>query len=246
MPEDSIETGYEQLDKELRELFDFCEGDGAQRLRQAVEEHSLDKQTLAAIIPDEALRVAGLLVSPLLYEGLVQNVNPAARPALESARRLTKEKLNSAFEDPLVRARSCELAAQVSGMGKPSPLEDSTNVIAGVSSLQTWLGAAPRLKPAVRFGFTNPTGRLLLDSLLDWDDILYLANALTNVLSKQMSEGQELAKLGQVKVTDTIKLARHIREISKNLCTIGSLALVYGITPAPAEGPDDTAQPPSR
>lgn len=57
-----------------------------------------------------------------------------------------------------------------------------------------WLGEPPSLAPAVQLVVTDETGDHVLDKVIDWDDLLFLAESTLIVLKESVDAGATLVK----------------------------------------------------
>ncbi len=252
MPDDSIEAGVGSLDEDLRALLDFCESERLQQLQDAIARDTLTEQQFVGLVPEGALRVANALSSPVACESVREIVSENARPLIRKAEALVRDHFDTILrnpivrrvsENPIVRRAFEKMSATQEERTAAASVRDSFNIISGTSSLPTWVGSPPELRPTVRIGFLDKNGRLLLDSFLTWDDLLFLVGSLINVLAEQLEAGRELAKLQQLELGNTAKLADRIQDITKTLSKIKSLAPVYGIEVRSADSGQDRQAP---
>ena len=105
------------------------------------------------------------------------------------------------------------------------------NVISRLGGMSTLLGSPPNLTPAVRIAFRDKRGKLLLDSLLSWDDVLFVGQALTDIAADEFESSKKLAELDLLDLDDDDrkKLAKHINDLGRHLDRLRKAAPVYGI-----------------
>ncbi len=94
-----------------------------------------------------------------------------------------------------------------------------------------YLGNAPALVPAVRVAFRDSRGKLLLDSLLDWDDLLYVSKTLADIAADEFQAAEELCEARMLNRDEDFlgKLGKHIRELSQHVDRLQRLAPQYGV-----------------
>lgn len=229
-----VSTGIDQLDEDLRSLFDFCNADRLADLHKALEDKEVSTDDLADMIPEGVLSLV-LACQPGQYDELWETVQEGARPTLQEAKQLVAEHLTVLLEHPkakLLLTRAVRSALEKAKRTKAHPLEKSFNVVTGVASITLYLGTPPELRPSQRVAFTSSDGRLLLDTVMDWDDMTYVVGNLIHTLAERMDEAKVLQEKGQLEeIPEKIKgkLARRFTEIQTHLRTIVQLAPFYGI-----------------
>ena len=244
MPDDPIETGVDSLDEDLRALLDFCESERLQQLQDAIARDTLTEQQFVGLVPEGALRMANVLSSSVAYESVHEQVSENARPLILKAEALVRDHFDTILRHRIVRRAFEKMAATQEERTPTASVVDNFNIISRTSSLHTWVGSPPELRPMVRVGFLDKNDRLLLDSFFSWDALLFVAESLMSILAEQLEKGQELAKLQQLELGNTAKLTDRIQDITKTLSKIKSLAPVYGIEVSPPDSGQQDHQAP--
>lgn len=238
MLERDVNTGVTQLDDDLKVLFDFCTSERLKRLQEAAANDALTEDNLADFVPEEVLRAASVLSEPSGFEFLRDQATESSRPVIEEAKALVDHHLNAAFRHPAIIKRAEELVTQKTKMDDAfAAVRENLNVIAAVGGRFMWTGIPPKLTPALHVAFLDSNSKLLLDSLLEWDDVLFVASGLVERLSEAMGAGQKLAD--QLDIGNTVTLAHRILNIEKALAKLKSLAAVYGIDFESVESGED-------
>lgn len=228
MAETEIDTGSSSLDKGLKLLFESCEAERLQEVQRALSCADTPEQELASLLPDGALYTAHVLSSPAGFRELRDQVKKDARDLIDRAKGLVDEHLSSILGHPAVvgRLKSIVNAAEAKDA---SPLLDSLHKITTISQTRLWVGVPPELSPSVLIGFIDRKQRLLLQSTLNLDELLFLVRAISKVVEETLQDAQPLAQADQLDLGDIPKLARHIAAIDEHLAEIKRLAPTVGI-----------------
>ena len=105
------------------------------------------------------------------------------------------------------------------------------NTISSLSVMSTFAGSPPDLTPAVRIAFRDKQRKVLLDSLLNWNDLLFVSKALADSAADAFESSKKLAELDLLDIDDDDrkKLAKHINDLGRHLDRLRKAAPVYGI-----------------
>ena len=230
----SLSTGIPGLDEDIRSLFEFCETENLPKLRKALETQGVSADDIVKMVPEGVVRLV-LGLGPGQYGVLLDKVGEGGRPALEKAKRLVDENLGVLSEYPKGRAvlkKGVERLVEGAEHAEESALATALNTVRGVSALATYVGTPPELVPCLRVALTAKHNRLLLDTLMDWDDLTHVTGNLTELLAEAMAEAKLLAEKGQlaeIPERTKTKLAQRLNEMEAHLRTIRQLAPFYGI-----------------
>ena len=108
----------------------------------------------------------------------------------------------------------------------------ASGVLRTIESLRhmpLWEGQPPRMRPSSRVAFFGAGRRLLLDSVFDWDDYLFVATALVRLLICEMESGKPLAERGYTELPYKKKMEENIRQLEEQLARIKDLGSLYGL-----------------
>lgn len=224
-----IKTGVDQLDSDLRALFDLVGSDELRKVKEAIANKELSPKDFGRIVPRGVLRLALILTPPLNFKLTLHKCEDGAHELLEEARRLIREHFPDIDSHPAVfEIVKPEIAAtQEQQKGASWQL----NVISRLTVMTTFLGPPPKLTPAVRIAFRDKPGKLLLDSLMNWDDVLFVSQALADIAADEFESSKKLAELDLLDLDDDNRkeLAKHINKLGRHMERLRQAAPVYGI-----------------
>ena len=95
--------------------------------------------------------------------------------------------------------------------------------------------------PAVRMGLRERRKKLLLDTTVDWDDVLFLAAGLVTLLAEQFERWESLQEGGQLELPDREEMSEKIGRLEASLKRVKKLAPSYGVKMASAGEQDESA-----
>lgn len=221
-----IETGIPVLDDDLRVLFAMQERGELSALRDILANPKLTETDFDRRVPAALLRLSMGLLAPGNFKEMTKLISESSRPLLEQARQVLSAELSNLQSHALAQKRLRQLSRP-----EPftAPLVQSMHVITRVHSIDTWLGTPPNLRPAVQVAFADKEGALLLNTLLDWDDLFFVAYSLLKVAAQSMDRGKPLFEHGQIKFEDEWRIPERIRDIGQALAKIQALAPYYGL-----------------
>jgi len=141
---------------------------------------------LVDLIPPSALRLAMAVASQPHFQSLADS-NPDLAEQLTTVRKLV-----------LASFPGLALSSAVPSAGLEKSREDGSNEflcrLAAVAHAKVWLGDPPSLAPAVQLVVTDETGDHVLDQVIDWDNLLFLAESTLIVLKESVDAGATLVK----------------------------------------------------
>ena len=225
MPELEIDTGNEQLDADLRQLFSLSESGRLQKLSSTCA--TLSDAEFQESVPDRLLRIVAAFAEASEFEELLKLL-PESESILKRAKAITDEFGPPLLLHPLATKRVA-IIKQAAGDSSTEPLASSLRVIRTIQHVYTWFGTPPKLVPGVRIAFVNKRGNLLLDTSLDWDDLLFVIDGLLRIAAGGMREARALAEQQQLELGDRAKLGRRIATCQESLAEIMTLARSCGI-----------------
>ncbi len=237
MPELKIETGIEQLDADLRELFALSDSGRLGELSSTCA--TLSDAEFQESVPDGLLRIVAALANASEFETLLAQL-PGSESVLKQAKQVTDALGAPLLSHPLAPRRIVAFK-QAAASSSTEPLASSLHVIRSIQHVYTWFGTPPKLVPGVRIAFVNKRHDLLLDTSLDWDDLLFVIDGLLRIAAGSMRDARVLAEQQQLELGDRAKLGRRIATCQESLSEIVELASSCGIqasvTPATGEPP---------
>jgi len=218
------DTGFKELNDDLKELFEICEGDKLNAIKDAIANKELSSDEFAKVVPKSVIRLSSFLVGPQFHL-FVESVRKDSIPLIREAKSLIEKHFLSLFEHEA--ARSLLKEEMKEGPSHEESLHDKG--ISGVTHYRIWAGSPPELTPAVCIGFKNKKGKILWESKLDWDDLSFLLDALAKILFDLLDEGKSLVECKQIDLSDAQKVGERIENTLEHFENIKKLAPTYGI-----------------
>jgi hypothetical protein len=155
------------------------------RLRAALEGVP-DPATIIQNIPPAVLRLAMAVAWPPSYQSMVQN-HPEAADRLASARDFVVTALPG-----LALASAVQPAVIAASADDGRRGADLVRGLRSVGHANLWFGRRDALVPAVRVVLTDNAGEPAFDGILDWTDIIFVADSLLKVLADSINDGGDL------------------------------------------------------
>lgn len=218
-----VSTGIKSLDDDLRELFAICE-DKKQlsTIKQAIANKDISAEDFSKIVPEILIAFSFFLTGPQ-FTFLLGDINKEAVGLVEDAKSLIEEHFGNLFENELAKSMFKEMSKGQQG-DSGSLMDD---VIQGIGYYLIWEDEPPELTPAVRIAFKNRKRKILLKTRLDWEDLSFLLNKLTEIFVKLLEKGKPLAELGQLDLSDSQEVAKSIEKTLGNLQKIKEIMPIY-------------------
>lgn len=227
--EREVHTGIARLDEDLQVLFDFCGGAKLETFRNAVADRAISEERLSGLVPQAVVNLT-LLVTAGDFEAVSLKASEAGRHALQRAKALVEENFSQLWAHPTGRRVLLEAAPKAAKRPGPNPLADSLHIISSITSLHLYAGTPPELIPLVRVALESQAGALLLDTMMDWNDLSYVASRLLSLLARSMEQARTLADSGQLDIAAIkTKVQTRLEEAQESLGQIKRLAPHYGI-----------------
>jgi hypothetical protein len=233
MSELNINTGIELLDDDLRAVFEAVTPKKRQAIIAAIGNYDLSKSEFFEIVPQAIFRVVAGFRNPSGFKSLLEKVNEESRPHLERAREIAEQH----FADILKHPAIMPLAAGNDDDDDHLFSSEVLNTITKIRHMPQWKGQPPQMCPASRVAFFGLDQNLLLDSVFDWDDYLYVTETLLKMLICEMKSGKALADLGQVELPYKTEMRDRIQSLEKHVGTIKELCAVYRLNASGADEP---------
>jgi len=219
---ESINTGNEMLDSDLKELFQVAAGPRLQAVHGAIKKRNLSEPDFAKIAPPSVIRVTHALTDPENFKSLLKQCPVEVHPLLKKAKGLAQKEFSDLPSHPAA-SRILEKEAE----DKKPRL--NYNTISRISWISEWVGKPPKLLPTVRIGLRDRRDELLLDTTVDWDDLLYLIQGLSRILTEHMEESLELGRASLLEIPDKGELSNKIGNTRANLDRLLELAPEFDI-----------------
>jgi hypothetical protein len=219
-----INSGVKGLDKDLVEFLGLCESERLEPVKNAIKNKNASPEELEKLIPNSIIRII-VALSGLQYHFLLDRVHKESIPFIEKARSLIEKHFGDFFENHAVRTLVSRVVEQ--NEDEEESLED--NCVNSISYFLTWEDGPPELTPSAMIGLKNKKGKILCDIRAGWDNLSYLISALSQVLVNLLENGKVFADKGQIDLSDSENVARHIKKLSEQIDEIKKIAPAYKI-----------------
>lgn len=223
-----LRINTEAMAGDLKAFFEFVESEELGSGKAALKNKALSPTELRESIPDSAIRVVMSLTDAPSFSLVSETCEASIRPDLERARDLAQEHFAELRSHPAIVKLLKEMLSK-SSTEQHDELE--LNSIAKIGYFPMYVGIAPELTPTVRVAFRSLRGKLLLDSQLDWDDLLYVSKVLADIAADQLQAAESLNEAGMLRIDDKLrgKLAAHISELAHHVDRLQQSAPSYGV-----------------
>ncbi|HYI10000.1 MAG TPA: hypothetical protein VEK57_13150 [Thermoanaerobaculia bacterium] len=141
---------------------------------------------LLELIPPHVLRLAMATASQPHFQSLVDSY-PDLAERLATARRLVLASFPGL-------ALSSAIPATGLAESQDQGANDSLRNLGAVSHAKVWLGEPPVLAPVVQLVVTDDAGGRVFDQVIDWTDLLFLAESTLTVLKESIDAGATLVQ----------------------------------------------------
>jgi hypothetical protein len=232
MVEKKIRTGIEQLDEDLIGLFELCDDNNRlDAVKNAIANKDITTEEFAKIVPESIVRLSVALNGPQYNLFLLEKIREDSISLVEQAKNLLDKHFPNLFEN---KAAKSTLKKE---MAEPPESEESLadKVISGVGYYCKWDGAPPKLTPAIHISFKNKKRKILLDSVLEWDDLSFVVETLTGAFVDLLEKGKALVELGQLDLSEAAKVGERIGRTFEDLEKVKKLAHSYKVKIVPPE-----------
>jgi hypothetical protein len=211
-------TGSSGFDEGLRGLFQLKLGQAEETIRTAQG----DVKKIIAGIGRDIVRVALTLEDDENLEMFFRADPPKLQPLFEEARTITRKLFGEVLRDPGKRAQLAD------ALFEPPPKLDEYYASMGfvniIEATSEWLFDVDEIRPRLRVLLMSPSRSVLLNSTLDWDDIVYVAHRLINEMRDDFKNLEYLTPEARrrIKVKSEFgdRVAKRMSIISKDLKVI--------------------------
>jgi hypothetical protein len=191
MTEKNISTGFEELDSDFAEFRQFISNDGLDALRELAQKRDVKVGDLFRIMPLGAVRFARNLLDDKDFEKSVRSVASDSEPLLKEAREIAKEKIQPLFDSEALYKIVYPDKLPSEKSERRHELQ-KLNTIDSISALSSWMVFdSEKIYPTIRFFFSSDDTPLL-DSVLDWDDAMFLAEAMISETNRDLVKYQSV------------------------------------------------------
>ena len=234
MSDTPIDTGSEQLDADLRFLFQVRSDEKTLAdLKAALADEAIGSEELHEFLPPKVCGLLTALRTPSRYEWLLNKVDDNARRYIEEAKCFADDELVDLFKHPaFFEAALGRKTQETAEAPDPRSMESVLRSISGIQHFPTWLGPSAdsgNFRPSVRVIFYDERKEPLLDTTADWDTLLFASSGLLEILAKQLETGQDMVRKIDHDADSKGAMADRIRELETALIRIKELAPIYEI-----------------
>jgi hypothetical protein len=224
-------TGIKRLDNDIRFVLESEAAGTLSTQCKPFADHSLSLDALQAAVPEPVFRLTLALWAKVGFELLLEDIPEASRPVVAAARDcIVRYVLDLESHPALQEAGKTELRKlRQKKEDEDEPLRLDT--ISSIGHVPTYTGDPKALRPGIRAAFRNSKGKLLLDSMLWWDDILFVARAMLEICSEEMNDAASLheAKILKIDEDEKAQLGKKLTEIRNALLSLDGAAKNFGI-----------------
>lgn len=217
-----FETGSKELDNDLKELFDICESDKLDTVKQAILNKELSEEDFSKVVPVSLIRLSFLLTGPQ-FNILLEKIHKDSIPFVKKAKSLLEVHFNNLFDSKPAKSLMEDMISQPQDVGEA--LGDK--VVSRITHYFVWEGSPPKLTPAVHLGFKNRKGKLLFDTRVDWDDLSSILEKLSGIFSELLERGKSLAKSRKVDLDYASDVKDRVIRILENFKKIQDVLPTY-------------------
>lgn len=227
--EDNSSTGIEELDRDLDAYFALLKSPRLGDVADLFKDESRSIADIRAVMSDGIIKLLLVLADPISYSVLIKRCNESGKRRLEDAHKSVKKHFPRIRYHPAI----VDFAAQAAGSDARDDDKEELkfNTISSIGHARFYFGEPPNLLPVLRIAFRNNRGKLLLDSTMDWDDMLFVSKVLANILVDEFKVAMQL-KDAEMLTSDKEfreKIAKHISDLSTYINQLDSLANEIGI-----------------
>lgn len=222
-------TGIDELDRDLETFFEISDSEQqVASIKSAIDDTELSLTALSDVIPHRIIRLVLALTEPAAFALLLEQCEDSGQARLTRAHDLAEEHFAHLRSHPaMVEVARQQINSQRSRRKEKLRL----NTIGGLGYIPGYSGSPPKLISAVRVAFRDIEGNLLLDSLLDWDDLLHVTKVLADIAADEFSAAEKLNDAKMLDLSEEYRrhVGGHIRDLAKHLQRLQELAPQYGI-----------------
>ncbi len=174
-------TGYIGFDEQLKAIFDL----NPQRAEEIIRGANGDVRQIADEINNDALRAAIALEDEKLFQQFARAHPSQLVPILTEARDITRRIFGSILKD---QAKLKEIENAI-GDWPPEDFQKyyaNLDIIQGIHTSSEWMISDGDVTPKIRVHFTSGNERIILNSALDWDDLVFVVYRLTQALREDI------------------------------------------------------------
>jgi|GEM_PF-5898410 len=222
-----MNTGIQKLDRDLETLLSLDDPEKLEEIRELNKKSNPTIGDILSVVDPEAIRLSAALLSDEIFEDLKSKIKSDSSDLLLKAKQFAKENLEELVNKDIIQDdffRNDEI-------DDFHPLSESLNIITSISGASNWIVQKNNLVPAIRCVFSNSRRKkVLLESTLDWEDILFITEGLLELLQDDIENASNFldkktlknSDVNPVKLSDKVEnLVDRLNIINKKLSKIG-------------------------
>jgi hypothetical protein len=242
MPPNTL-TGITKLDEDLKGLFEFAESKKLDEAKRVLSDPKSSFEDLIGNLGKPVIRLAIALQNDLKYGVLLHKCSLEARESIERARNLVKEHLSKVPSHPAVIAKAVESTEDGDGVEQDKGEQVSSLGLNPISRITPapilFRLKSGKIAPSVRIGLVNSRqNERLLDTTLDWEDILFVLAAFMEILADELDHVHSVVELSKLALPDKGSMVERLSSIREAWERVQRLAPLYGIE-SPSSNTED-------
>ncbi len=221
---DNLSTGIKGLDGDLRELYAICEDKKRlDTIKQAIANKDISSEEFSKVVPKVLVTLSLFLAGPQ-FVIVMDEINKDASDSVIEAKSLIEQHFGNLFTNKNAKSMLKSIVT-TKEQDHIESLADET--IQGIAHYLIWEDEPPELTPAVRMAFKSRRKKILLNTRLDWGELSFLWKSLSGILVELLEKGKTLAELGQIDLSDSQDISKHIEEVLGNLQKMKEIMPIY-------------------
>lgn len=214
-----MNTGIQQLDRDLEALLSLDSPEKLEEIRNLKKKDNPTIGDILSVVDPRAIRVSAGLLSDEIFSDLKNKIKSDSKDEFVKAKKFTQEHLEELINSEIIQ----DEFFREQEVDDFQPLSESLNIITSISGTSNWIIQKNNVIPAIRYIFSNSKRKkVLLQSTLDWEDVLFTTEGLLDLLKDDIENTSNLLDQKTLKKLniDSDNLTDRIENISKLLNSI--------------------------
>lgn len=215
------------IDKAIKKLNDYIKSNSYLKLKEILSEPNLTENDITQLLDSDVLMLIKTLTDENIYKFIIENTNENYNKIINE----TKIKIEKEFDELLKNLLFKSLINSIEIDEEENPLVSQFNIPNGIVSIPLLSGYPPYLIPGIRVGLVDSNDNMLLEMMLQWDDICFLANGFLEIFEAHLEKLKKLYADGQISLPNAQKkkINEFIKKIHNKINTIDNYIKIYGI-----------------
>jgi len=228
-------TGIKMLDSDLAELFKLEEQGKLSEAKQLLEDLEVTQDKFTSLISMKVARVTIALLDKDTFVSLKERSAQDSHGLLDKAREIAQTFLAKLPDHPVAKKILVDEAGEEEkDDNKEGKL--TLNVISQLAPFSSFFYYREKLIPAVRITFLDRREKKLLESTMDWDDLLFLINGLICIAEAEFEKSIKFFDLDILDIPGKTKIGIWISSIEEHLQKLKELSAPYKLGEQENEG----------